>query len=51
MRPSGTYFNLNYGRWAPAGVSKGNAAMALSSKSTPPGSTLVTEIPLKKLKL
>jgi hypothetical protein len=32
-RPSGTYFNSNYGRWAPLGTSKGNEATALSSKS------------------
>jgi hypothetical protein len=32
-RPNGTYFKSNYGRWAPFGISKGNEATALCSKS------------------
>jgi hypothetical protein len=31
----------NYGRWAPLGIDKGAEAAALSSKSTPPGSTFI----------
>jgi|AntAceMinimDraft_5_1070358.scaffolds.fasta_scaffold121138_1 hypothetical protein len=41
MRQIVYYFNSNYGRWAPSGISIDIHATALSSKSTP-SSTLVT---------